>query len=141
MSWQTALLKRHPRLFGADEPGHARGYPSVGDGWQLLVEKAIERIHAATASVPPHSITIVQIKEKLGGLRIYADWRGLPDDVAAKVQEAIELAEARAECTCETCGASGRLHNDGGWLLTRCEQHASGEPVDAFPLPGVEAGP
>lgn len=128
MSWQTELMKRHQDLFGP--PGHQRGYPTVGDGWQLIVEKAIGRMSAAKESARKGSISISQIKGKLGGLRIYADWSGLPDDAAAEVRDAIDLAEARAYCTCETCGAIGRLHDDNGWYATRCDRHAQGEPVE-----------
>jgi hypothetical protein len=58
----------------------------------------------------------------------------LPPEAAAKVQEAIDLAEARSYCTCEICGAEGRLHDDGGWYTTRCDRHAAGEPIE--PKPG-----
>lgn len=127
MSWQIELIKRYPLLFGS--PG---GYPTVGDGWQLIVEKAVARIDEAVGELLKDAkaiVRVVQIKEKLGGLRIYVDWTALPPDVAAKIREAIDLAEARASCTCEVCGGAGRLHDRDGWYLTRCERHAEGEPV------------
>jgi hypothetical protein len=44
-----------------------------------------------------------QIKEKHGGLRVYWDGTLSPDGTAL-VEEAIELAEARAAVTREICG-------------------------------------
>ena len=51
----------------------------------------------------------------------------LPDAAKAKVDEAIALAAARSACTCEICGAEGRLYNRDGWLATACPEHAKGE--------------
>lgn len=132
MSWQTDLIKRYPGQFRSEFSDATSGYPSVGDGWQLIVERAIGRIDAALAELPGNGkalVRIAQIKEKFGGLRIYADWTVLPPDIEAKIKDAIELAEARAYSTCELCGAVGRLHDRSGWYLTRCERHAEGEPV------------
>ena len=129
MTWQTDLLERYRNLFGsAEDPETLRGYPTVGDGWRAVVEKAVERIDAALAGGPGR-VEIVQIKEKLGGLRMYFHSRDLSAGSLAKVREAIDLAEARADCTCETCGAPGRLYDKGGWLSTRCELHAAGKLV------------
>src|SRR6202022_5056215 len=74
----------------------------------------------------------LQIKEKFGALRFY--WSGnMPNAARAKVEEAIALAVARSACTCEICGAEGRLYNRGGWLATACPQHARGEAVSIKP--------
>jgi hypothetical protein len=122
VKWKDELFERYRHLF------RRGGYPTVGDGWQDLVEKAFVRIDAAAEGQPTGSLQILQIKEKFGTLRIYYGHR-LPDDVLAKVEEAVKLAEARSRCTCETCGAAGQLYNKGGWRMTRCERHAEGEPV------------
>jgi hypothetical protein len=135
VTWRTELVERHRRLFYAHGYEHASGYPSVGDGWQLIVEKAFKRIEAAVGKFlrknPAASVHVSQIKEKLGGLRIYIHTVGLPARAEALVQDAVDLAEARASCTCEICGAAGVLHDHAGWYLTRCERHAEGEPVPA----------
>jgi hypothetical protein len=122
--WRHQLKERHADLFGWG------GDLAVGSGWRELIEKAVERIAAAVASAPGAKVTITQIKEKFGGLRIYFDEEtALTGTARARVEEAIALAEARADCTCETCGAEGRLYIRGGWYLTCCEIHAEGEPV------------
>jgi hypothetical protein len=130
-SWQSDLIARHPGLFTVIENGqsYTPGYPPVGDGWRELVETAVERI-AAAVSAAPDCLKIVQIKEKYATIRIY--WSagpGLTDAMRDGVEEAIELAEARSACTCETCGAEGRLYSRGGWLATACAEHSEGEPV------------
>jgi|GEM_PF-716198 len=133
MSWETELVRRYPLLFRAEQSECAPGYPCVGDGWQLIVEKAIERIDAAVRGLHGDAKAVVairQIKEKFGGLRIYAEWTAVPADVGARIQEAIDLAAARSFCTCELCGARGQIHNDDGWFATRCDRHAEGEPVE-----------
>jgi hypothetical protein len=126
--WQNDLMRRYPQLFGGS------GYPTVGEGWQDLLERALKRIAAAVAREPAGSgIQIVQIKEKFGTLRLYFDGQKLSKKALAKIREAIELAEARSACTCEECGNEGRLYDRNGWYLTRCPRHSAGEPVEIKP--------
>jgi hypothetical protein len=135
-TWQSRLVARHPVLFNQDINGRviAPGHPSVGDGWRDLVETAVGRIAAAVAAAPGGSVKIGQIKEKFGTLRVYLDRRrALSDQTNAAIDEAIELAEARSACTCETCGAEGRLFKSGGWLVTACDAHGKGSPVPQKP--------
>lgn len=129
--WRSELVARYPDIFRRriGDREITAGCPSVSDGWRGIIEKAIERMAAAVRAHPRGSLTIVQIKEKLGGLRIYYDAGRLPAETIAKIEEAIDLAEARAACTCDVCGSEGRLFDDGGWLATRCEVHGRGTPV------------
>jgi hypothetical protein len=120
--WRIELMAAHPRLFGVA----SQGYPECGEGWRNVLERACVRIEAALAE--GDRFTAEDIKSKYGSLRFY--WRGrLSDAAKVQVEEAIELAEARSGCTCETCGELGRLYDRGGWLETACPQHARGEPV------------
>jgi hypothetical protein len=133
--WRRALVEAYTDLFQpAGDPPGAQGWPCCGDGWRDLVETAIGRIATAVAAAPSGSLKIGQIKQKFGTLRLYLDSRrGLPEATCATIEEAICLAEARSACTCETCGAGGRLYAKNGWLLTACEQHAKGEAVKVRP--------
>jgi hypothetical protein len=132
LDWRRALVERYPHLFlrGSKGKQFAPGYPTVGDGWRELVEKAIDRIEEAGNG----RIRINQIKEKYGSLRLYFDTlQGLTREQMAAVEDAVALAKARSECTCERCGAQGLLYGDGAWLLTACLQHARGQPIPVRP--------
>src|SRR4051812_31153935 len=95
--WRIELMAAHPRLLG----GSSQGYAECGDGWRDLLERACVRIEAALG--PGETFETLQIKEKYGTLRWY--YTGRPSEAAkTQVEEAIDLAEARSACTCETCG-------------------------------------
>jgi hypothetical protein len=133
-TWQDTLVARHPDLFKVETNGRIPGRPTVDDGWQDLVERAVTRIAAAVAGAPAGCLQIVQVKEKFGTLRLYkrAGAR-FTDAMGDAVQEAIDLAEARSACTCERCGESGRLYRDAGVYLTACDTHGRGLPVRVRP--------
>jgi hypothetical protein len=123
--WRVDLIEAHPGLFHppAGAPEAAEGYPDCEEGWRDLLERACDRIEAA---LEDGVFRVVQIKEKYGTLRFY--WDGeLSPEAEAKVREAIALAVVRSACTCEICGAEGRLYSRGGWLATACPEHAKGE--------------
>jgi hypothetical protein len=127
--WRIDLIEAHPDLFHPlpDKPGVAEASPECGAGWQDLLERACARIQAAVQA-DGGSFKFTQIKEKYGTARL--DWEGaLSEEAEAKVDEAIDLAEARSACTCEQCGKAGGLFNRGGWFMTACDEHGEGEPV------------
>jgi hypothetical protein len=127
--WRVDLIEACPGLFQppAGGPGPSC-YPECGEGWRDLLERACGRIQAALHA-GGRRFSVTQIKEKFGTLRFY--WQGdLSHDAEAKVEEAIDLAEARSACTCEVCGEEGCLHRFGAWLMTRCSAHAQGSPVE-----------
>jgi hypothetical protein len=131
--WRIDLIEAHPDLFHPlpDDPGVAQASPECGEGWQDLLERACARIRAAVQA-DGGTFKFTQIKEKYGTARLY--WEGaLSPEADARVEEIIDLAEARSACTCEVCGAEGRLHRAGGWLMTRCAAHAQGHPVSEKP--------
>jgi hypothetical protein len=112
--WRIELIEAHPGLFHAPErrPEKASGYPWCDAGWRDLLERLCVRIQ--TALRDGETIRILQIKEKFASLRCY--WRGdVSPGTAAKIMEAIALAQARSACTCEQCGAAGRLYNNAGF--------------------------
>jgi hypothetical protein len=125
--WRQALVESYADLFHpSGDPLAAPGWPAVNDGWRDLLERACLRIRAAIAD-GGGPFRIVQIQEKYGTVRIH--WRGeLAPDAAARVEEAVDLAEARSAATCEVCGKTGVLRA-GGWLATRCAAHAEGRPA------------
>jgi hypothetical protein len=133
-TWREALVERHPDIFKVGTDHRIPGRPTVHDGWQDLVERAVARIAAAFSGAPAGCLRIMQIKEKFGTLRLYKRaGAGFTDAMGDAVQEAIDLAEARSACTCERCGEPGRLFRDDGVYLTACDVHGRGSPVSVRP--------
>jgi hypothetical protein len=135
-TWQQMLVDTYPKLFIRSFRGvpFAPGFPSCGGGWCDIVTKLVVRVSAAAVRYPMH---FTQILEKHGRLTIY--WKAeanLPKHVEHAIDEAIELAEARAACTCVTCGVEGQLFSSGSCLFTACPNHARGVPVPV--RPGLE---
>jgi ketosteroid isomerase-like protein len=120
--WRSALVEKHQNLLKV-------AHPEVGDGWRDLVERAVSRIALAVRELSPHAVEIVQIKQKFGGIRIYWHARRIPDAVASRIEEAVDVAEARSLTTCEVCGEEGKPWHDHGWLSTCCERHGRGRPL------------
>jgi hypothetical protein len=130
--WKIELIGAHARLFHPPKGclEGAQGYPECSEGWRDLIERACVRIENALDN--GDSVKITEIKEKYGTLRFY--WSGrLPSEAEAKVDEVVDLAKARSACTCEICGAEGRLYSRGGWLATACREHARGELAPVRP--------
>jgi hypothetical protein len=70
-----------------------------------LLERACVRIRAAVQA-DGGSFQLTQIKEKYATLRAY--WHGaLSPEADARVEEAVDLAEARSAVSCEICGEPG----------------------------------
>ncbi len=90
-------------------------------GWYPIIERLLVELREIA---PRGSIRVVQVKEKLGELRVY--WDG-PVEVQhdERVSVAVFAAECRAVRSCEICGKPGlRRIGSGGWLSTRCDGHA-----------------
>lgn len=130
--WRIALIEAHPQVFHA-LPGKAaasRAYPRCGDGWRGLVERACARIESAI--VGGDTFVARQICQRLGTLRFY--WSGeLGTSSQSLIADAISRAEACSHCTCEECGAPGRLYRADRFLVTRCIVHAVGVLVPIEP--------
>ena len=91
---------------------HYRG-PQVAAGWLPIVDEML----VALKDLP---ITIVQIKEKFGQLRVYAD--DVTYEQATEIAEIIEIATYKARHTCEICGKPGKPVNTN-ILGVRCDAH------------------
>lgn len=86
---------------------------SVGPGWAPLVTGVYEYIQAINPL-----ISVTQVKEKWGGLRIYTD------NMDNRIDAAIIDAERSSLAICEECGHPGTLYKtSGGRYMTRCAMH------------------
>jgi hypothetical protein len=82
----------------------------VGRGWWRLLDEAFNGAEAAGA-------TVMQIKEKFGGLRVYFEDK----DGHPALIELERCLEDHAFTVCEACGAPGRPRDDFVWCKTLCD--------------------
>jgi len=61
-------------------------------------------------------VTVVQVKEKYGRLRVYVDGGN------EATEHLIDAAEKESESICDLCGAPGSI-SIAGWRATRCTKH------------------
>lgn len=110
------FIKTYPSLF---PPEDIRTDPmqscmcwrmECGDGWFNLLDKLFKKIVATGFDV-----TLAQVKEKFGTLRVYLN--SFPEGIDVLINE----AEAESEVTCEVCGSPGKLYTDG-WYTVRCDK-------------------
>ena len=56
------------------------------DGWTPLIDEVLNAAEKIMAEHPQASFRVAQIKQKLGGLRIYVHHEGLPEDVSNSIE-------------------------------------------------------
>jgi hypothetical protein len=86
----------------------------TGDGWLELLKECFSRLVSLG-----EECEILEVKEKFGTLRIYAN-------ASQEANTIIEEYEARSEQICEECGQPGTLRKQTGWYRTTCDKHAAG---------------
>jgi len=87
-------------------------------GWNNMVRFASSIIRFHSRGTIP---IVFQVKQKLGGLRIYAH-----NDIKeydANIQRALHSIEELSFFTCEVCGLVGELRDIDGYLQTLCNDH------------------
>lgn len=98
-------------------------------GWYGLIVDLDRQL----AGIAPDYV-LVQVKEKFGGLRYYAESPQVVDetgseyrdeDKAGPFEALISEAEARSYRICEQCGNEG-APTEGGWVKTLCESCRDG---------------
>jgi hypothetical protein len=121
--WRYELLAQYPHLFAK----YAR--PQCGDGWRSLIGLTLRRISEAMEGHEKAALQITSVAEKYGTLRVEYSAVRLPASAIETIERAVAIAEAISEHTCETCGAPGRLYDDGGRFSASCAAHAKGSPL------------
>jgi hypothetical protein len=97
-------------------PEYKDVYFEINDGWFNIVQNMfLEFINKNL------NVKILQIKEKFGTLRVYANCVGNNDYNI--LNSIIRDAEIASSLTCDICGGTGHIRNDNHWLKTRCENH------------------
>src|SRR5260370_1127006 len=110
----------------AGTPDGLFGCPLGEGGWLAGLVSLCVRSEAALRDA--ETLEFVRIRQKVGILRVDSDDEA-SEDTEATIGHAVDLAVARSACTCEICGAEGRLYSNRGWLGTRCAEHAAGDAV------------
>ncbi len=93
----------------------------VGPGWQPILDELQAHLDAQSPGYE-----VLQVKEKLGRLRVYA----APAPGASPAQRdaldaAVSDAEARSAAVCEQCGQPGVMRRSpSGWIRTLCPECA-----------------
>ena len=128
------LVAAHPRLFHRKPP---RAWSDVPAGWISVVDQMCKDIDSTLDDAEAKQFRFDQIKEKLGGLRVY--WKFRNRGYARPIDEPplpglhpgferlfliIHNAAEKAAQTCQKCGTPGTLTIVNGWHATFCEVHA-----------------
>jgi hypothetical protein len=113
------LCRKYPMFYVQRNLGMERtcmcwGF-DCGNGWLGIIDEVSAKIEKVNQGLPEgQRIEATQVKEKFGGLRIYAS--GYTEETGRLIAE----AENKSFNTCEACGNPGSLR-DEGWLYTRCD--------------------
>lgn len=131
MSSVTSLRERYPHLGFADRPFAIE----VDDGWLGILRAFFAEADKALAA--GGSFTLLQVREKMGGLNIRFATTDVAPDARRAIDDAYRLASARSFHICEVCGRRGRLNNFGGLWKVVCSEHADGELGKGVPFEGL----
>lgn len=85
------------------------------DGWFKIIWELFERLEPLVAeSAAEGPFEVIQIKQKMGGLRVYLSREN------AAIEDAIRTACEASVTTCERCGEPGFLDWENDWYQTLC---------------------
>jgi hypothetical protein len=116
------LVDRWPTWFNiGGDPRHTLMHFGFqhGDGWFDLLWRLCERLEPVVADAEKETrrpFEVLQVKEKFGGLRLYANYNN------DSISTLIEAAVVESFYTCEVCGQPGKCRV-GGWIQTLCDRH------------------
>jgi len=120
---EQKLVERWPSWFNVTgnqrETRMADGFPH-GNGWFNIVWKLCEDLEPFVAEAEKATgrpFEVLQVKEKIGGLRFYVSHR------TDAILQRIEAAQLESFRTCEVCGKPWKLRDD--CIRTVCDEHAS----------------
>jgi hypothetical protein len=110
---------------------------TCGPGWWRPLLAALREVDIIMEKHPSFELTILQIKEKFGELRIYRQLQkkghdyesaAFADDSGAELRDQIgtilDSVVETCRSLCEVCGEPGELR-PLGWIKTLCDKHYS----------------
>ena len=83
----------------------------VGPGWAGLIHEAYDFIDLSR----PFGVSVTQVKEKFGTLRIYVS------SATTAFFKALDVICDKSASTCEGCGNLGHTRWNLGWIQTLCD--------------------
>lgn len=118
------IITKYPKIFQdyVGNPGKVNWY-GVPNGWLPVIDKLCGAIqnyidnttrYTNDGPVKPEQITCIQMKEKFGGLRFYAN---NTDDT---IEGMITMAEYMCSNTCDECGSEEDMGVTSGWISVKC---------------------
>jgi hypothetical protein len=121
------LIEHYPIVF---KHLNKTGYHNLPAGWykimnrlcselSVILEEALE-VNPETPEEPLFSV--LQVKEKFGGLRFYYMMNTKDDELYRRIQTAVDNAEDTSYSTCQITGNIGVLCKDGSHFMTLCEE-------------------
>lgn len=126
-SFENKLSRYYPALFpvtGRAETDARIVRVRCGAGWFLLVETLCGEIQKLVDDRDLPQVTIVEIKEKFGLMRVGCQ------SVSEPVRALIETAQNASGRVCEACGAIGiTQRTKHGWIKTLCVLCAAAAPT------------
>jgi hypothetical protein len=116
------LIEKYPTLFDRNPKTCVTLFGfECGDGWYNLLDSLFFFLEYENKNgSEDNPITLTQVKEKFGTLRVYYIGGRLE---SSAVDSMINLAERLSGVTCEECGAPGEIDHKAGWLRCRCKAH------------------
>ena len=100
----TELVARFPRLFRGNEPTVHSFLPL---GWTQLVSELFQDIDRLLTDVQVASFEVLQVKEKLGRLRVHVRYRGVVDEEGypeRRLRALVAESSDQSEAVCRICG-------------------------------------
>lgn len=121
------LIEKYPSVFKNMDAGSVDFLPP---GWYGLMDKLCEDLsvlldeeRAKTPEKPDHPLfSVMQIKEKFGGLRFYYMMNTENEELHKKVTKLIDITEDTSYSVCEITGNPGILCKSGWHFHTYCEE-------------------
>jgi hypothetical protein len=121
---EQKLVERWPSWFNVRgnqrETRMADGF-AHDNGWFNIVRKLCEDLEPLVTEaekVTGRPFEVLQVKQKLGGLRVYVNHS------TKVIRNRIEAAQRESLRTCEVCGQPGSRW-EGDWIRTVCDEHAN----------------
>ena len=114
---------------GLTEAALRQRYPALpplqhGAGWLPLVANCLAQMTKAGLDLQQYRV--LQIKQKLGSLRIHIDTTGMSEPQRTETALLTAQALAASHSVCELCGLNAQLRVGASGCRTLCAMHARG---------------